>query len=178
MQERNGQERSRQKNRQRRNPVKKRHNLRRLCPPGLIRKNYSGIGAPSGICNLALASAFTKLASTADSDVLRTVASSLTRRYLARSNIFFSRKESGLVRLRATRPFSTAATSINDPVRMRSEFSLKRCFQSWWEAERPFSKNEITAPACVLRMMGRRPTHSTFVCGTITFKPLETIFSI
>src|SRR5258705_877591 len=54
----------------------------------------------------------------------------LTKRYLARTNIFFSRKERGLPRLRETRLFSVKATSSSDPVRKRSEFSLKRCFQS------------------------------------------------
>src|ERR1700722_2564303 len=47
-----------------------------------FKKNYySGIGAVSGICSLALASARTMFPSTPCSEVLRTVASSLIRRY-------------------------------------------------------------------------------------------------
>src|ERR1700691_214068 len=127
---------------------KKRAQSLQIVPAGeKLFECYSGMGAVSGICNLALASARTIFTSTACSDVLRTVASSLIRRYFARSSIFFSRKESALVRLRATRPFKTAATSISEPVRMRSEFSLKRCFQSWCEAERLFSRNPRTAAA-------------------------------
>src|SRR5438445_9833709 len=93
-------------------------------------KTYSNFSVINGNCNFAFASDFTTKPS-ADSDVvLRAVAISLTNKYLARSNIFFSRKESGLLLLRETRLLRTTATSRREPVRMRSEFSLKRCFQS------------------------------------------------
>src|ERR1700734_1208445 len=84
------------------NHEKKGHNLygRALVTERNSTKIYSGMGAVSGICSLALASARTIFTSTACSEVLRTVASSLIRRYFARSSIFFSLKESGLVRLR------------------------------------------------------------------------------
>jgi len=52
---------------------------------------------------LALASDFTTRPSAFSEVRLRAVAISLTRRYLARSNIFFSRKDNGLLRLRETR---------------------------------------------------------------------------
>src|SRR2546429_7369918 len=93
-----------------------------------------------GNCSLALASDFTTKTSASSAVVFLAVAISLTSRYLARSSIFFSRKERGLLRLRETRLFSTAATSMSDPVRMRSEFSLKRCYQSGCELSLPFSR--------------------------------------
>src|SRR5580704_11778197 len=95
------------------------------------KKNYSNFSVMTGNCSLALAKDFTTMASALSAVVLREVAISLTRRYFARSSIFFSRKERGLLRLRETRLLRTTATSRRDPVRMRSEFSLKRCFQSW-----------------------------------------------
>src|SRR6266487_2802228 len=91
---------------------------------------YSNFSVSTGNCSLALASDFTTVASAFSALVLREVAISLTSRYFARSSIFFSRKERGLLRLRETRLLRTTATSRRDPVRMRSEFSLKRCFQS------------------------------------------------
>src|SRR6266568_8722612 len=93
-------------------------------------KGYSNFSVMTGNCSLALARDFTTTASALSGEVLREVAISLTRRYFARSSIFFSRKERGLLRLRETRLLRTTATSRRDPVRMRSEFSLKRCFQS------------------------------------------------
>src|SRR4029077_147691 len=83
-----------------------------------------------GNCNFAFASDFKTIASADSADVLRAVAISLTSKYLARSSIFFSRKESGLLRLREHRLLRTTATSRREPVLIRSEFSLKRCFQS------------------------------------------------
>src|SRR6266436_7830192 len=94
-------------------------------------KGYSNFSVITGNVSLALARDLTTVASAFSAVVFREVAISLTRRYLARSSIFFSRKESGLLRLRETRLLRTTATSRRDPVRMRSEFSLKRCFQSW-----------------------------------------------
>src|SRR2546427_3021540 len=105
---------------------------------------YSNFSTISGICSLAFASDFTRAPSIFSELVLRAVASSLTSRNFARSSIFFSRNDSGLLRLRDTRLFSTAATSMSDPVRIRSEFSLNRCFQSWWELNLPFSRNPRT----------------------------------
>src|ERR1700682_952310 len=93
-------------------------------------KSYSNFSVRTGNWSLALASDFTTVASAFSAVVLRDVAISLTRRYFARSSIFFSRKERGLLRLRETRLLRTTATSRRAPVRMRSEFSLKRCFQS------------------------------------------------
>src|SRR6266849_5936429 len=93
-------------------------------------KGYSNFSVITGNWSLALARDFTTVASAFSAVVFREVAISLTRRYLARSSIFFSRKERGLLRLRETRLLRTTATSRRDPVRMRSEFSLKRCFQS------------------------------------------------
>src|SRR5579864_979748 len=128
-----------------------------------------------GYWSLAFARDFTTSPS-AFSDVrLRAVSISLTRRYLARSNIFFSRKERGLLRLRETRLLRTTATSRREPVRMRSEFSLKRCFQSWCEFSLPFSRKPSTLLASLERITARKPTDSAFDCGTITRKPLETI---
>src|SRR6266576_551188 len=93
-------------------------------------RSYSNFSVMMGNCSLALARDFTTVASAFSAVVLREVAISLTRRYFARSSIFFSRKERGLLRLRETRLLRTTATSRRAPVRMRSEFSLKRCFQS------------------------------------------------
>src|ERR1700675_1379715 len=93
-------------------------------------KGYSNFSVRTGNWSLALARDFTTVASAFSAVVLRDVAISLTRRYFARSSIFFSRKERGLLRLRETRLLRTTATSRRAPVRMRSEFSLKRCFQS------------------------------------------------
>src|SRR5258708_9832174 len=93
-------------------------------------KGYSNFSVITGNVRLALARDLTTVASAFSAVVLREVAISLTRRYLARSSIFFSRKERGLLRLRETRLLRTTATSRRAPVRMRSEFSLKRCFQS------------------------------------------------
>src|SRR5713226_3198819 len=93
-------------------------------------KGYSNFSVITGNVSLALARDLTTVASAFSAVVLREVAISLTSRYFARSSIFFSRKESGLLRLRETRLLRTTATSRRDPVRMRSEFSLKRCFQS------------------------------------------------
>src|SRR6266851_4711609 len=114
---------------------KKSGQLGKSCPQGTKRrgggKGYSNFSVTTGNCSLALARDFTTTASALSGEVLREVAISLTRRYFARSSIFFSRKERGLLRLRETRLLRTTATSRSDPVRMRSEFSLKRCFQSW-----------------------------------------------
>src|SRR5437660_3205581 len=52
-----------------------------------------------GNCSLAFASDFSTIASADSEDVLRAVAISLTSKYLARSSIFFYRKESGLLGL-------------------------------------------------------------------------------
>src|SRR5712691_3859195 len=104
-----------------------------------LRGNYSNFSVRTGNWSLALARDFTTVASAFSAVVLRDVAISLTRRYFARSSIFFSRKERGLLRLRETRLLSTTATSRRAPVRMRSEFSLKRRFQSWCELSFPFS---------------------------------------
>src|SRR5260370_28446998 len=93
-------------------------------------KGYSNFSVTTGNVSLALARDLTTVASAFSAVVLRDVAISLTRRYLARSSIFFSRKERGLLRLRGTRLLRTTATSRRAPVRIRSEFSLKRCFQS------------------------------------------------
>src|SRR6266702_1060031 len=93
-------------------------------------KGYSNFSVITGNVSLALARDLTTVASAFSALVLREVAISLTRRYFARSSIFFSRKERGLLRLRETRLLRTTATSRRAPVRMRSEFSLKRCFQS------------------------------------------------
>src|ERR1700682_3760562 len=93
-------------------------------------KGYSNFSVRTGNWSFALARDFTTVASAFSAVVLRDVAISLTRRYLARSSIFFSRAEGGLLRLRETRLLRTTATSRRAPVRMRSEFSLKRCFQS------------------------------------------------
>jgi len=66
------------------------------------------------------------------------------------------------------------ATSRRDPVRMRSEFSLKRCsivvrveFAGFEEAKDFGGSAE--------RITERRPTVIAFDCGTMTRKPLETM---
>src|SRR5438309_5832324 len=114
--------------------IKKSGQLGTSCPQGTKcrggGKGYSNFSVITGNVSLALASDLTTVASAFSALVLREVAISLTRRYFARSNIFFSRKERGLLRLRETRLLRTTATSRRDPVRIRSEFSLKRCFQS------------------------------------------------
>src|SRR5439155_10668335 len=119
-----------------------------------------------GNCSLALARDFTTVASAFSAVVLREVAISLTRRYFARSSIFFSRKERGLLLLRETRLLRTAATSIRDPVRIRSEFSLKRCFQSGCELSLPRSRNPSTLLDSFERITARTPTVSVFDFGT------------
>src|SRR5260370_18137252 len=136
---------------------------------------YSNFSTISGICSLAFASDFTRAPSIFSELVLRAVASSLTSRNFARSSIFFSRNDSGLLRLNDTRLFSTAATSISDPVRIRSELSLNRSFQSLWELNLPFSSTPETLPDSTGRITGRKPTAGALLCGTITFKPLERI---
>src|SRR5215472_4216990 len=98
----------------------------------------------TGSCSLAFASDFRTMVSANSAEVLRAVAISLTSKYLARSSIFFSRKESGLLRLREHKLLRTTATSRREPVRIRSEFSLKRCFQSWWQFNFPFSRKPRT----------------------------------
>src|SRR5713101_2441076 len=140
-----------------------------------LRESYSNFSVITGNCSLALASDFTTVASAFSAEVLRAVAISLTSKYLARSSIFFSRKERGLLRLRETRLLRTTATSRREPVRMRSEFSLKRCFQSWWELSLPFSRNPRTLLASLERITERSPTASAFDCGTMTRNPLETM---
>src|SRR6202795_1297370 len=135
--------------------------------------SYSNFSVMTGNCSLALARDLTTMASALSAVVLREVAISLTRRYFARSSIFFSRKERGLLRLRETRLLRTTATSRREPVRMRSEFSLKRCFQSWCELSLPFSRKPRTFVDSVERITERRPTVIAFDCGTMTRKPLE-----
>src|SRR5271157_682570 len=84
----------------------------------------------SGKRRLHFVSALVSACSIRLSSQLRETAISLTSKYRARSSIFFSRKDSDLSWARISRLFSTAATSVSDPVRMRSEFSLNRSFQS------------------------------------------------
>src|SRR5215469_853526 len=139
------------------------------------RPNYSNFSVITGNCSLALASDLTTKPSASSALVFFAVAISLTRRYLARSSIFFSRKERGLLLLRDTRLLRTAATSMSDPVRMRSEFSLKRCFQSGCELSFPLSRKPKTFIDSVERITERRPTVSAFDCGTMTRNPLETM---
>src|SRR5438445_3956488 len=79
-------------------------------------KGYSNFSVITGNVSLALASDFTTVASAFSAVVLREVAISLTKRYFARSSIFFSREESGLLRLRETRLLRTTATLRRDPV--------------------------------------------------------------
>ena len=55
---------------------------------------------------MAFANDLTTMPSAFSELVLRAVAISLTRRYLARSSIFFSRNNSGLLRLSETRLFA------------------------------------------------------------------------
>src|SRR3984893_11524397 len=138
-------------------------------------KSYSNFSVITGNWSLALARDLMTVASALSAVVLREVAISLTSRYFARSSIFFSRKERGLLRLRETRLLRTTATSRRDPVRMRSEFSLKRCFQSWWELSLPVSRKPRTLLDSAERITERRPTVIAFDCGTITRKPLETM---
>src|ERR1700682_5284109 len=140
-----------------------------------LTKLYSNFSVINGNCSFALASDFTTRVSADSEVVFRAVAISLTNKYFARSNIFFSRKESGLLVLRETKLFRTTATSRREPVRMRSEFSLKRCFQSWWELSLPFSKKPRTLLASFERITERSPTASEFDCGTMTRNPLETM---
>src|SRR5213082_501021 len=141
----------------------------------LRRDNYSNFSVITGNCSLALARDLMTIPSALSAVVFLAVAISLTSRYLARSSIFFSRKERGLLRLRETRLLRTAATSISDPMRMRSEFSLKRCFQSGCEFSLPFSRKPRTSVDSFERMTDRRPTVPVLDCGTITRKPLETM---
>src|SRR5262249_44841131 len=106
-----------------------------ICPPCETSPNqiYSNFSVMMGKVSLPFASDLTTNASAVSAVVLRAVAISLTNKYLARSSIFFSRKDNGLLRLRETKLLRTTATSRREPVRILSEFSLKRCFQSWWE---------------------------------------------
>ena len=81
----------------------------------------------------------------------------------------------GLVAAEGNQALRTAATSISDPVRMRSEFSLKRCFQSGCEFSLPFSRKPRTSVDSFERITDRSPTVPALDCGTITRNPLETI---
>src|SRR6202030_1148259 len=143
----------------------------RSCPQGTkcrgSGKGYSNFSVRTGNWSFALARDFTTVASAFSAVVLRDVAISLTRRYFARSSIFFSRKERGLLRLRETRLLRTTATSRRAPVRMRSEFSLKRCFQSGCELSLPFSRKPRTLVASLERIKVERPTVSALDCGTM-----------
>src|SRR6266446_9337303 len=140
-----------------------------------LTKLYSNFSVINGNCSFALASDLTTKPSADSEVVFRAVAISLTKRYLARSSIFFSRKESGLLLLRETKLLRTTATSRREPVRMRSEFSLKRCFQSWCEFSLPLSRKPSTLLASLERITALSPTDSAFDCGTITRNPLETM---
>src|ERR1700681_3676529 len=107
----------------------KKKDRRLACPVNESRSDIFYCSKPSyitGNCSFALASDFKTIASADCDEVLRAVAISLTSKYVARCSIFFSRKESGLLRLREQRLLRTTATSRREPVRMRSEFSLKR----------------------------------------------------
>src|SRR5208337_1426032 len=95
------------------------------------RENNQEARSPiSGKRRLHFVSALVSACSIRLSSQFREMAISLTSKYRARSSIFFSRKDSDLPCARISRLFSTAATSVSDPVRMRSEFSLNRSFQS------------------------------------------------
>src|SRR5258708_25630252 len=83
-------------------------------------QTYSNFSVIKGNCNFAFASDFTTKPSADSEVVFRAVAISLTNKYLARSNIFFSRKESGLLLLRETKLLRTTGTSRRGRVRMSS----------------------------------------------------------
>src|SRR6185437_4426014 len=93
------------------------------------------------------------------------------------SSIFFSRKESGLSLARRSRLFSTTATSSREPVRILSEFSLKRNFQSWWLSHWPSTRKLRILLTSPFLTTGRRPTIPTLLKGTSTFKLLALILS-
>src|SRR5262249_61132302 len=129
----------------------------------------------TGNWSFAFASDFSTMVSANSADVFRAVAISLTSKYLARSSIFFSRKERGLLLLREHKLLRTTATSRREPVRILSEFSLKRCFQSWWQFNLPRSKNPNTLLVSIVFTTDRSPTLIAFDWGTMTRKPLDTI---
>src|SRR5260370_3232435 len=82
-------------------------------------KGYSNFSVITGNVSLALASDFTTVASAFSAVVFREEAISLTSRYFARSSIFFSRKERGLLRLGETRLLRTTAPPRTHPLPMR-----------------------------------------------------------
>src|SRR5208282_4388515 len=90
----------------------------------------------------------------------------------------FSRKESDLACARMSRLFSTAATSESDPVRMRSEFSLNRSFQSATLIHSPDERYSTIFSTSPFRTTGRIPTLLTLANGTVTLALLAAIFSM
>src|SRR5215813_5343484 len=150
-----------------------------VCPRQIHKIDFftycSNPSCSTGSCSLALASDFNTIVSANSAEVFRAVAISLTSKYLARSSIVFSRKESGLLLLREHKLLRTTATSRRDPVRILSEFSLKRCFQSWWQFSLPRSKNPNTLLVSIVLTTDRSPTLIAFDWGTMTRKPLDTI---
>src|SRR6516164_11360542 len=123
----------------------------------------------SGNLSLLFDSARSSRSSITDSSVFFDIASSLTSRYRERSSIFFSRKLRGLDCARRRRPLRTMATSRREPVRILSEFSLNRSFQSALFSHLPSLRNSMIFSTSPLRTTLRRPTLSTLWNGTITF---------
>src|ERR1051325_4070147 len=85
-----------------------------------------------------------------------------------RSSIRCSRKLSGLRWLKNVRFLSTSATSKMSPVRIFSEKSLKRSFQSWAGDEKSserFFKSISHSPD---EIGGRKPTSEALATGTRT----------
>src|SRR5439155_5393297 len=76
-----------------------------LAPAGIsFQKFYCSIASCiTGNCNFAFASDFTTSVSAVSEVRFRAVAISLTSKYFARSSIFFSRNDSGLLRLSDTK---------------------------------------------------------------------------
>src|SRR5215469_2028238 len=131
----------------------------------------------SGNFSLHLESALLSRSSTSASSAFLAMANSVTSRYRARSSIFFSRKESGFSLARSSRLLSTTATSSREPVRILSEFSLKRNFQSWWLSHLTSIRKLRILVTSPFFTTGRRPTVPTLLKGTSTRRLLALILS-
>ena len=101
---------------------------------GDLRRLDRGLPAPARLV-LRRARAFERvldrLSTSGRSSCVTSEISEMTRN-LARSSMRFSRNERFFERARYVRLFSTSTTSKIEPVRIRSELSLKRPFQFWW----------------------------------------------
>src|ERR1044072_6812467 len=116
----------------------------------------------------ARASAWSTRGSTLHSGWRQTAANSETTSTRERSGIRCSRKENSLILLKYVKCLSTSATSKMSPLRIFSENSLKRSFQSLAGDEKS-SANALKSNSHSPDEIGaRRPTSAALVTGTKT----------